>query len=179
MTARIVLACFLAYAVSAQNTIVMGPGYQRDQTSAAPLTLSIPKGWVRDEQAAKKAGLFAVLLPDGATLDSTRRVVTIAFQKKDASVPQLATLDAFFRADLANTRAQFPNVQSARWQPSKLDPLKLNFRSLEMFGDKTSPHRIVMIETVDGFFSVTLTVETRGDLHAAEYEEFFNSLKLP
>lgn len=170
---------FLATAAVAQNTVITGPGYEHGQTSVHPITFSSPAGWVKDEQAAKKFGLFAVLVPRGATLESADRVVTIAFQKKNSKIAALATLDAFFRTDIANTLARFPDLQAVRWQPAGFDSDKIKFRSLEMFGGKASPHRTIIIEAVDGFFSVTLTTESRKDLDAPEYDAFFNSIELP
>ena len=40
------------------------------------------------------------------------------------------------------------------------------------------PNRSVILDTGDGFFSVALTVHTRGELQLPMYEEFFNSLGL-
>ena len=177
LQALIVAMCFVGGA-AAQNQIVTGPGYKPNQMPAAPIRFDTPKGWRADAQAAEKAGLFAVLLPDGKTLEATSLVITIAFQKKDAQKPGLATLDGFFRTDIENVFAQFPKLEAARWQPRGLNPDKVNFRSLEMFGDKMSPHRFVIIEAPDGFFSITLTAESRADLAKAEFEAFFNSLKL-
>ncbi|MCU1244405.1 MAG: hypothetical protein JWN02_315 [Acidobacteria bacterium] len=171
--------CLVAAAAVAQNPVIIGSAYQRGQTSVAPITFSPPQGWIKDEQAATQAGLFAVLVPRGTTLESADRAVTIAFQKKNPNVAELATLDAFFRSDIGSTLARFPDVQAVRWQPSGINPDKIKFRSLEMFGGKTSPHRTLIIEASDGFFSITATAETRKDLEAPEYEAFFNSIKLP
>lgn len=162
---------------SAQN-IVTGPGYKPNQPPASLVKFEIPKGWRADAKAAEKAGMFAVLLPEGKTLETTPSVITIAFQQKNAAKPELASLDGFFRADIENTFAQFPKLEAARWQPTGLDPAKVNFRSLEMYGDKMSPHRFVIIEAADGFFSVTLTAGRRDDLARPEFDAFFNSLKL-
>ena len=162
----------------AQTNVVVGPGYVREQKPVTPIRYELPGGWRNDPEAAKKIGVFAVLLPNGKTIDTTSVAITIAFQKKNQKVPSLATLDGFFRADVQNTLAQFPKMEGARWQPSGLDPTKVNYRSLEMWGDKSSPHRFVILETDDGFFSVSLTVETRADLEKPEFDAFFNSLSL-
>ena len=129
-----------------------------------------------DKKAAEKTGVFMILLPKGSTLEQSDRVITIAFQKRDANAPELATLDAFFRSDLENTVRAFPGLEAARWQPSGLDPTKLDFRSLEVFGGKASPHRVVFLAVPDGFFSVTVTVESREALETPIYGTFFNSL---
>ena len=48
-----------------------------------------------------------------------------------------------------------------------------------MYGKKKnepSPQRIVVLDTGDGYFSISLTAGTRNDLQLPMYEEFFNSL---
>ena len=65
--------------------------------------------------------------------------------------------------------------------PSKLDPAKVNFVSLEMYGkkkDQPSPQHFVILEGSDGFFSVSLTLPNRDDLKLPIYDDFFNSLKI-
>jgi hypothetical protein len=162
-----------------ENKVTMGPGYEKGQQSQNTLSFATPQGWVRDEKAAKKVGLHTVLVPSGVTLENADKVITIAFQKKDASKPGLDNLKNFVRADLQDTLAQFPDAQFVKWQPSKLDPGKLNFWSIEMYGKKKnqpSPQRFVVLDAGDGYFSVSLTAKTRNDLQLPMYEDFFNSL---
>ena len=162
-----------------ENNVIMGPGYQKGQQSEKVLSFVIPQGWVKDENGAKKAGLHTILVPSGMTLESAERVITIAFQKKDSSKPALENLKNFVRADLQDTLTQFPDAQFTKWQPSKLNSEKLNFFSLEMYGKKKnrpSPQRFVILDTGDGYFSVSLTAKTRSDLQLPIYEDFFNSL---
>jgi hypothetical protein len=145
------------------------------------LSFVMPQGWVRDEKGAKKAGLQSVLVPSGMTLENADKVITIAFQKKDPNKSGLEDLKSFFKVDLQDILAQFPDAQFVRWQPSKLDPDKLDFMSIEMYGKKKnepSPNRSVILDTGDGFLSVALTVHTRSELQLPMYEEFFNSLGL-
>jgi len=163
------------------NTIVSGPGYEKGQQSQKVLTFAMPQGWAKDEKAAKQFGVHTVLVPSGEKLDSADKVITIAFQKKDAAKQGLEDLKSFFRDDLKNTLAQFPDAQFARWQPSKLDPDKIAYVSLEMYGkqkDKPSPQHFLILDSGDGYFSVSLTVGTRKDLQLPIYDEFFNSLEL-
>ena len=108
-------------------------------------------------------------------------MITIAFQKKDATKSGLETLKNFVKVDLENTLSEFPDTQFAKWQPSKLDPDKLNFWSMEEYGRKKnmpSPHRVLILDSGDGYFSFSVTVETRDDLRLPVYEEFFNSLAI-
>jgi len=114
-------------------------------------------------------------------MSSAKIVITVAFQRKDPNKVGLDSLESFFRADVGNVLKQFPDAQAERWQPSRLDPNALRFMSLEMYGkskDRPSPHRFVLVDSGDGFFSVTLTAETRDELRREEYDRFFNSLRL-
>lgn len=139
------------------------------------------QGWADDKNAATRLGLYRVLVPSGTKLENAANVITIAFQKKDSSKPGLDTLENFFRVDVEDTLAQFPDAQFARWQPSKLDSAKVNFMSLEMFGkkkNKPSPQHFIVVEAPDGYFSVSLTVGNRDDLKLPLYDDFFNSLAI-
>lgn len=102
----------------AQNIVVVGPGYQPGQRSVRKLVNVLPKGWVADTAAARKAGLDAVLLPQGRTLANTNAAVTVAFQRKDAKNPGLADLQSFVRVDVQNMLATQPETEAARWQPA-------------------------------------------------------------
>jgi hypothetical protein len=163
-----------------KNTIAVGPNYEKGQRSDKTLTFVAPTGWSNDAKAAAEYGLYNVLVPEGKNLDNTDKAITIAFQKKDANKPGLADLKSFFRADLNNMVAQFPDLQGARWQPSHLDPDKINFFSLEMYGkekDKPSPARVLYLDSGDGFFSITLTAETRDELQQPAYAGFLQQHK--
>jgi hypothetical protein len=57
----------------------------------------------------------------------------------------MASLKGFFKEDLQETLAQFPDAQFARWQPPRLNPDKLHFMSIAMYGkekDKPSPKKV-------------------------------------
>jgi len=138
-----------------QNNVITGPGYEKGQQSKKSLSFAIPQGWVRDEKGAKKAGLHNVLVPSGMTLEDADKVITIAFQKKDPNKSGLENLKNFFKVDLQDILAQFPDAQFVRWQPSKLDPDKLDFMSIEMFGKKRNeppPNQSLILDTGDGFY---------------------------
>jgi hypothetical protein len=118
--------------------------------------------------------MYSVLVPKGD------RVIAIAFQKK-AYKPGMENLKAFFKEDLQETLAQFPDAQFVRWQPRKLDPDKIDFVSLEMYGkekNKPSPQRFLILDSGDGYYSVSVTVSARNDLQLPLYEDFFDSLSL-
>jgi hypothetical protein len=171
--------CLFPTLAAQENSVTMGPGYEKGQQSQKSLSFAIPQGWVKDEKAAKKLGLHSVLVPSGMTLENADRVITIAFQKKDANKLGLENLKNFVKVDLQDTLAQFPDAQFTKWQPSKLDPDKLNFWSIEMYGKKKgkpSPQRFLVLDTGDGYFSIALTAGTRNDLQLPTYEGFFNSL---
>jgi hypothetical protein len=177
----LVLGTVLITSSAAQNDVTLGPGYEKGQESQNKLSFVMPQNWSEDKNGATKVGLYCVLVPSGSKLESADKVITIAFQKKDTTKPALDNLKDFFRADLQDTLAKFPDAQFARWQPSKLDPAKVSFMSLEMFGkkkNKPSPQHFVILEAVDGYFSVSLTVTNRDDLKLPLYDEFFNSLAI-
>jgi hypothetical protein len=164
-----------------KNTVILGKGYEKGQVSVKKLGFLVPAGWVLDKEAADKIGIYAVILPKGRKLETTNKVITIAFQKKDPNKPGLDSLSNFFKVDIQNTMAQFPDMQAARWQPSGFDPDKIAFMSIEIFGkkkDQPSPQHILMINAGDGYFSITLTAEDLKELRQVQYEEFFNSIKL-
>lgn len=169
------------YSAYAQNNVVVGPGFQRNQQSSRSLTYQIPSGWAADPAAAAKFGLESVLLPVGTTIDNAKAVITVAFQRKDPQRAGLADLQAFVRVDLQNMLAASPSAEAARWQPKGLDPDKVPFMSFEFYGpagSKVSPQHVVFLDAGDGYFSVALTVEKRDALASQEYEAFFSSLTL-
>jgi hypothetical protein len=179
-----ILCCGLGLSfasASQENSVTTGPGYEKGQQSQKTLSFGMPQGWVKDEKAAKKLGLHSALVPSGMTLENADRVITIAFQKKDANKPGLENLKTFVKVDLQDTLAQFPDAQFVKWQPSKLDPDKLDYWSIELYGkqkNKPSPQRLVVLDAGDGYFSISLTAGTRNDLQLAMYDEFFNSLRI-
>ena len=71
--------------------------------------------------------MYSVLVPKGMRIENADRVIAIAFQKK-AYKPGMDNLKAFFKEDLQETLAQFPDAQFVRWQPRKLDPDKVRLR---------------------------------------------------
>lgn len=174
----VVMGTWFVNASAAQNDVTFGAGYEKGQQSQNKLSFAMPQGWQEDKNAATKLGLYRVLVPVRSQLKNSDKAITIAFQKKDRNKPGLDSLKNFFRADLQNTLAQFPDAQFVRWQPSKLDPAKVSFMSLEMYGknNKPSPQHFIIVEAPDGYFSVSLTVEKRDDLKLPLYDDFFNSL---
>jgi hypothetical protein len=150
---------------------------------APPVTLvyDVPRGWVMDAPGARNANVELMFLPRGKTPESTDRAIAIAYQAKDPKVPALADLESFVRADMAVTRQSFPEMLAERWQPKGLDPAKIPYLSVELYGSKPNrppPHRVIIIDSGDGFYSLTYTAETRAILHEAEVDAFFDSLRL-
>jgi hypothetical protein len=134
-----------------------------------------------DAPGARKANVELMFLPKGKTPENTDRAIAIAYQAKDPKVPALADLEAFVRADMALTRQSFPEMLAERWQPKGLDPAKIRYLSVELYGAKPNrppPHRVIIIDSGDGFYSITYTAETRAILHEAEVDAFFDSLRL-
>lgn len=149
----------------------------------SPVTLDyeVPAGWVMDIPGARKAGVELMFLPKGRTPDDTDRAIAIAYQAKDPKVSALADLEAFARADMAVTRQSFPEMLAERWQPKGLDPQKIRYLSVELHGatpDRPPPHRVIIIDSGEGFYSITYTAQTREILHEPEVDTFFDSLRL-
>lgn len=165
-----------------KNTVVVGQEYVKDQQSETKnLKYDIPAEWESNDQQAKKYGIEAVLLPKGKTLETTDKAITIAFQKKDSSVPALSNLQEFYKADMMHTMQKFPDMKAQRWQPSQLDPTKINFMSLEITEHSAadpSPSRILFIGSGDGYYVITLTTSDIAELQDPKYEAFFNSIVL-
>jgi hypothetical protein len=145
------------------------------------LTFTVPVGWVRDERSAKKNGLFAALVPAGTSMDNADAVITISFDKKDPNTEGLENLKSYFAYDMRQTIAQAPGAKFARWQPSRLEPAKINFMSIEIYGsvrNQPAPQHLIIVDSGDGFYSIAVTVRTRDDLKLGIYDEFFNGLAL-
>ena len=148
---------------------------------AVTLGYDVPRGWVMDAPGARKANVELMFLPKGKTPETTDRAIAIAYQAKDPKVPALADLESFVRADMAVTRQSFPDMLAERWQPKGLDPAKIRYLSVELYGskpDRPPPHRVIMIDSGDGFYSITYTAETRDILHEASVDAFFDSIRL-
>ena len=165
----------------AQNTVTLGSEYKPGQRSARKLAYVLPSGWMADAAVARTIGLHAVLLPAGTNLENARAAITVAFQLKDPKKPGLVDLQSFVRVDMQNMLAAAPETEAKRWQPKGLNPDKVPFMSFEFYGppgSKVSPQHVVYLDAGDGYFSVSLTVESRDALNAPEYEAFFSSLAL-
>lgn len=177
-----ILCLFSTIAVSADENevVVFGPGFQKAQQSSRALKYTPPQSWISDTNFVKKLGLYDILVTKGKTIETSAVAITIAFQKKNKDIPALSNLESFFKADMANLLSRFPDAQFARWQPSKLDPEKIPFMSIEIFGEgqQPSPHRVLFIDTGDGYYSITATAAKRDILDAKEFVDFFNSIDL-
>jgi hypothetical protein len=165
-----------------QNKMVTGEGWVGGQKSARRLEYTVPPGWQEDVEAARKHGAYAILFPEGKTVETTTAAITVVFQRKDPGNPVLDTLENFEANNLRNMRAASPKgLWTAPWRPSGLDSAKMKYTSVEIYpkeGSEPSPMRGVMIDAGDGFFVVTVGTETREALNRPEYDAFFNSLAL-
>jgi hypothetical protein len=176
-----VAAAALSVTARGGDDVILGPGFVKGQVSAHRLVYSVPEGWREDVEAAKKADITAVLLPADKTMAEADAAITIAFQRKDATKPGLATLKGFFAVDMQNMLEQFPDTEPARWQPSGLDPAAVPFMSIELRGTgpkASSPVRVVFIDAGDGYYSVTLTTLRVAALSDVRFVRFFDGLAL-
>jgi len=153
----------------------------RAQKPSATLAYDVPPGWVLDVPGARSAGVELMFVPKGKSPETTDRAIAIAYQTKDPKVPALSDLEAFVRADMAATRQSFPDMLAQRWQPRGLDPEKVKYLSVELYGSRPNrppPHRVVILDSGDGFYSITYTAKTRAILALPEVDAFFDSLRL-
>jgi hypothetical protein len=143
------------------------------------LRFAPPKGWIRDPAAEKKLGLYRGYIPAGSTFENAESAITVSFDKKDEKTAGLDTLKNYFADDMRQTLQQVPDAQFARWQPSKLDPAVVPYMSIEIYGkerNQPAPQHLVIVDAGDGFYSVTVTAQTREMLKADKFDTFFNSL---
>ena len=174
-----VMLCLFSTLSLAETTIIFGPGFQKNQQSSRKLKYEIPANWITDRDAIEKTGLYDILVPKNRTMETADSIITIAFHEKDKSKPVLSNLESFFTVDMANLLQQFPDAQSARWQPSMLDPNKIHYMSIERFGpgQQPSPHRILFLDAGDGYYTLSLTVKERDMLDLEKFVNFFNSIR--
>jgi hypothetical protein len=145
------------------------------------LSYRIPEGWVADKAGARHVGADLMFLPKGMTREKTERAITIAYQKKDETKPAIADLESYFRVEMELTRERFPDLQAARWQPRGMDPDRVRYVSIELFGKEPNqppPHRLVIIDSGDGFYSITFTDVLLPRLSDPLVEKFFESIRL-
>ena len=169
MKAALVAAIFLMHAAA------------RAEQPSKSLAYRIPEGWVADKAGAREVGANFMFMPKGMTREKTERAITIAYQKKDAEQESIADLETYFRYEMELTLERFPNMQAARWQPKGLDPESVRYMSIELFGKEMNqppPHRLVIIDSGDGFYSITFTDVLLPRLSDPLVEEFFSSLRL-
>ena len=171
----ILLVVFFTGAQAEQNEVIVGNGFIQNQNSIQQLTFNLPDNCTEDLKSAKEHGLYSVIVPKGKTLLDTDEAITIAFQKKSNSEK---TLKEFFKVDMMHFLNRFENAQAAKWQPSSLNPNKINFMSIETYGQQTPISRVLYIESTDGYYTISLTTTIRQALNKREYRNFFNSIKL-
>jgi hypothetical protein len=165
----------LAAAILLQHAVA------RAEQPPKSLSYRIPEGWVADKTGAHQIGADLMFLPKGMTREKTERAITIAYQKKDAAQEPISDLESFFRYEMALTLERFPDLQASRWQPKDLDPDRVRYMSIELFGKEPNqppPHRLVVIDSGDGFYSITFTDVLRLRLSDPLVEEFFGSIRL-
>ncbi len=156
-------------------------GAARAEQPSKTIGYKIPAGWVLDSAGAKQVGAELMFLPKGSTRAKMDRAITIAYQAKDPEQPAIADLDSYFRVEMELTQERFPDLQAARWQPKGLDPERVSYKSIELFGkapNQPPPHRLVIVDTGDGFYSITFTDLVRTRLSEPLVEDFFSSIRL-
>ncbi len=165
----------------AAAAIFLLSGVARAEQPAKTIAYKIPDGWVLDAAGAKQVGAQLMFMPKGNSRAKTDRAITIAYQAKDPEQPAIADLDSYFRVEMELTLDRFPDLQAARWQPRGLDPDRVSYKSIELFGKEPNqppPHRLLIIDSGDGFYSITFTDLVRTRLSEPLVEDFFGSIRL-
>src|SRR5262249_21982034 len=135
-------------------------GAARAEQPAKTIAYRIPEGWVSDKDGARRVGADRMFMPKGMTREKTDRAITIAYQAKDPKQEPIADLQSYFKYEMALTLERFPDMQAIRWQPRGLDPDRVPFMSIELFGKEANrppPHRLLIVDSGDGFYSITFT----------------------
>ena len=164
-----------------QEGVINNPAFPKGQQGSNTLVYAVPAGWQHDTKMEGKANFVGVLVPKGHTMTHSDSLITIEYVRKEPTTPGLENLTTYVRDDLAQTLKQAPDAQFAKWQPSKLDPAKVYYWSVEMYakeGNNPPPQHYLIMDSGDGFYSVTLTVAHRNDLQQPVYDDFFNGLSL-
>src|SRR5262245_38587610 len=171
--------------VSAQTSdrtkvVLSEPHADLCQSAGRKLEYDLPEGWSLDLESGKTYGLCAALVPNGKTLSSSDRFITIIFQKRDPSNPQFATLQQYVRGSLEFISSKYPSVSKAPWHPSKLDSTKLTYLSGSLWGGEQgpSPCLYLWLDAGDGFYTVQAAASSRESLNSRVFDVFFNSLRL-
>src|SRR5262245_4242128 len=114
--------------------LLLLPAVARSEQPSKTLSYKIPAGWVADKAGARQVGADLMFMPKGMTRDKTDRAITIAYRAKDAAKEPIADLETYFKYEMELTLERFPDLQAARWQPKGLDPDRVRYRSIELFG---------------------------------------------
>lgn len=166
-------ACQARAEADEKNTVPTGPGYRQSVWS---LSFSVPPGWAEDQHAAKRLGLYSVLVPEGQTIDTAKAAITVVFKKYDPNSAGPENLWRFYRGDFPRS---LPIEKPVRWRPSGHDAGHLPFMSVEYYiTEGPSPNRVAILDSGDGVFIVTLTGESLAEVVRPEYDRFFDSLAL-
>ena len=165
-----------------QNTVVTGAGWAGGQAGARQLKFAVPAGWQADAEAVRKHGVYAVLVPEGKTIETSSASIVVVYQRKDPNTPGLDTVENFNANNLRNMRETSPRgLWTAPWRPSSSDFAGMKAVSLEIYpkeGNEPAPMRVLLLDAGDGFFAVTAIAATREGLNRPEYDAFFNTLVL-
>jgi len=171
----------LSAQTSDKNKVILSdPHADLCRNAGRKIEYGLPEGWNLDLESCKTYGLCAALAPNGKTMSSSDRFITIIFQKRDQANPQFATLQQYVRGSLAFITSKYPSVSTAAWRPSKLDSAKLTYLSgsLSEGEQGPSPCLYLWLDAGDGFYTVQAAASSREDLNDLVFDAFFNSLRL-
>ncbi len=144
------------------------------------LILEIPDNWFTDKETAAKIRAWVVARPKESKIEDDKRLLTINFEKKDPNIDTHADLTSYLNWNFDRARIRFPNLKVNKWQPARLDASKFNFVSKELVteGGKAMPNHTLIIDSGDGYFTITLAAQNVEELNQPQYDDIFNSIQL-
>ena len=161
------------------NVVVRESNLNRCQAGSHQVAFIIPDGWTNDNGALKQVGGCAVLLPAGTTLQTTRKVILILFQQRDARNPDFANLKGYANANLKAMKGRFHDLKINESRISGRDEKGTAYVAYEVSGKAgPSPSLYMFLDASDGFYTVSVTVSTNEELKTPAMNKFFSTLAI-
>ncbi|HTG14451.1 MAG TPA: hypothetical protein VK747_04190 [Blastocatellia bacterium] len=161
------------------NVVVREPNVNRCQAGSHQVAFLMPDGWTSDNDALKKFGGCAVLVPVGTTLQTTKKAILIVFKQRDPRNPDFSNLKAYANANLKAMKARFRDVKIDERQIPGRDTKSTAYVAYEVYGKVgPSPSLYMFVNASDGFYTVSVTALTQDELKSPETNKFFSTLAI-
>jgi hypothetical protein len=159
------------------NTTVGDAGIDRCQAGTHQVAFALPDGWINDKASASQIGACAVLVPSGSTLQTSKKVILILFQQRDATNHDFASLKNYAQANLEGIKSRFKGVTIDERKVEGRDPKGASYLAYEVSGKAgPSPSLYMFIDASDGFYTISATVAAHDELSAPAIQKFFTSV---